>query len=151
VPNAFTIYTWGYSRARTFEDLLAALPEDRREPGRVAIIDVRRSRFSRNQHWSWVQRGSLRKSPQWEDYNGDWCHWYTWLWGLGNTPKARDGEWIPAQGTDEASRQLGIAASKVRAIGAVVLTCAEQDHRHCHRVQVAEALAARTGAEIVHL
>jgi uncharacterized protein (DUF488 family) len=137
VPEALTIYTWGYSTNRTFEDLLAALPEDRRESGRVAIIDVRRSRRSRN--------------PQWHcPHYSHWEH-YSWLMYLGNAEGAARGTWQPALGPKRMQEHLDYATSLLRRYGAVVLICAERDPRRCHRVQVAEALAARTGAEIVHL
>jgi hypothetical protein len=137
VPENLVVYSWGYSRDRTFDDLLAALPEDRREPGRVAILDVRRSRGSRNQHWH------CPYLSRWRDYS--------WLGCLGNAEGAPRGTWQPALGPERMLDDLDYAESLLHRYGAVVLVCAERDHRRCHRVQVAEALADRTGAEVVHL
>jgi hypothetical protein len=140
VSENLVVYSWGYGRDRTFEDLLAALPEDRWGPWRIPIIDVRRSRASRNPHWS-CRNGSY--PPEWKIY--------VWLNHLGNAQEAKRGEWLPAHGPNLMIEHLLIAEGWLRKTGAVVLVCAERDHRRCHRVQVAEALAARTGAKVAHL
>jgi uncharacterized protein (DUF488 family) len=141
VPETLTVYTWGHSRERTFEDLLAALRLTWPEPWRVPIVDVRRSRGSRNPRWHCD--GTVRTQLVYL--------WYVWLNGLGNAQSAPSGTWVPARGDAVMEQHLDYAASLLRRYGAVVLVCAERDHRKCHRVQVAEALAERTGAEVVHL
>ena len=152
--RVLTVLTWGYSRDRSFEDLLAALPEDLRRWVNVGIVDVRRSRGTWNPHW----RGSKWNPPAWvlERELMDWALRYTWLWALGNSKDARPGEWEPCGGLTDVDRQLGILESRLRELGAVVIICAEGDPRpgtrfQCHRVAVAAEPARRTGATITHL
>ena len=52
--------------------------------------------------------------------------------------------------TSEAQAELSTLAD-LAAADHVCLLCFEADPRHCHRLIVAEALAARLGVEIVHL
>jgi hypothetical protein len=124
------IYTWGYSRNRTVQNLIAAAGEH------MPVIDVRRSRGSRNPHWN---EGAPEHSLG---------RYYEWYFSLGNTGKT--GRWKPAS---EHYARAGIlyCAWRLQLAFSIVLVCAEADHKRCHRTEVANEIAKIVDAEIVHL
>jgi uncharacterized protein (DUF488 family) len=146
MPERRVIYTWGYGDSRTFEDLLNALPEELRRPGWTIFMDVRRSRGSRNPSW---HCGDRAFPPAF--YTEAARRQYVWLYGLGTSGEAGPGVWLPAYGEWLRREQMLDAAREVRRYRTAVLICAEQNHRRCHRTQVAALLAEWTGAEVVHL
>lgn len=133
------IYTIGYGN-RTPEQFFAMLPS----LDSATLIDVRYS--PRGWHIGYSRKQLERKF-------GDA---YLWFRLLGNTSGSAD-TWVPPtpdNGVSAEDALQGIAECMqhgMKTFANVILMCAEVDHARCHRRFVAEALAALTGAEIVHL
>lgn len=148
------IYTWGYSTNRALDDLLAALREDgwcgKTTP---CLVDVRRSRKSRNPLWD--LDGSPIAHPRKDHDTIGRLHGVRYIWadGLGNqgsTPRwVRHPLWEKHIGMIVGAMPGG--NGPVQFAGPWILVCAEKDHRKCHRTEVAEELAKLTDAEVVHL
>lgn len=147
------LLTWGHGRSRSFADLIVALSGNLREPGPTGIVDIRRSRETRNPYW----RGTETRRPQWANEE-PWGRSYYYLRGLGNAEGAWRGEWVPCRGDELADTQLNVAVKALVRLGALVLICSEADpHRgKCHRVIVAEHIAGGARAmghdvDVVHV
>jgi len=151
-----TIYTVGIGRDLTPEDLKALLPEHLHSPMRLGIIDIRRPIRSRNHSWDdpWAACES-------------WASYFP-AHELANAKDAPVGErsWIPCFGQDKAEYRLTKLANVLlhppqEDIALVLLCqCRELEVRYkrdgrlkaqCHRKPVAEELAQRTSATVVHL
>ena len=149
-----TIYTFGIGLDRTPEDLRALIPEHLRDPLHCAIADIRRNRRSRNHAWDAVPSVL------------DWAC-YRHVPTLANSWGAPVGARVPYMGQRLADAELSSIASLLQGeetLGEVcvvlVCQCRELEERYkrdgrlksqCHRKPLAEELARRTGAKVVHL
>ena len=126
------IYTWGYGRERPRHAAREAIDAAgyRYNP---LIVDIRRSRRSRNPHWDAPQDPFF--------YSG-----MVWARALGNG--AHSSKWVRLDGAGD---DLEFLADRLRMPQAICLVCCETDWRRCHRRHVADELARMTGAEVFHL
>ncbi|GEM_PF-1121564 len=122
-----TLYTLGYSGLKP-EDL-GALAEGHD----LVILDIRCSPRSRNPVWT-KKRLAERLGER-----------YVHLRALGNTDYK--GDTIRIADLEAGIREAAAYLERQ----SVVLLCACKDVRSCHRLPVAERLAAETGAPLVHL
>ena len=141
------LFTIGYEKAR-LADVVAAL----QQAGVATLIDVRdrpqsrRPGFSKNQLAAGLEEAGIR---------------YVGLKALGTPAEGREAnrrrQWerfwrIVDERLATAEAELAFAeAASIAAEGPACLLCYEADHRICHRLRVADILAARHGFSLHHL
>lgn len=147
-PALHPVLTMGYE-AETVESFLAAL----RREGVDLLVDVRAAARSRRPGFA-----KTRLAANLEEAGIEYLH----LRGLGTPPDgraaARAGDHAEMRRvfrehlrTPEAQTDLEALSDIVRAGRRICLLCLEARPEHCHRSLVADALASRIGAAIVHL
>jgi len=147
-----TIYTYGYGRDGSWAKLREALEKVDPEVPVFNVIDCRLTRTSRNT----IFQGNNTTLASVFGFAYEWPHDDDTGKGiLGNT--GGPGAWKPPW-SNRANAHVEAAAKAVHEGKTLVLMCCEKKpmvgtKRECHRVKVAEAVAALVpgGCEVVHL
>ena len=131
MAEQIVVFTWGY-QGRQLSELEARIGE----LGIDKVVDVRGNPYSRNPAW---QKENLEK------FLGERYCWIGWLgdahYAEGGDPRLRNAK----RGMSEVDRLI---AGGVRRL---LLLCYERDWRVCHRNQVADMIADKHAAQVVHL